>query len=282
MLKLFAPAKINLGLSVLGLRPDGYHDLSSVMVPLSLGDELEVQLAPSLRLEVRGAELPSDGRNLVYRAAERYLAAAGARHGAHLTLHKHLPLASGLGGGSSDAASTLLALAKLVPADVDLPELARSLGADVPFFLGGAALAEGIGERLTPLEVPPAWVVLLNPGVEVSARDAYLWLDESGNYTPPLDVPALLSALQTGGALPYFNALQGAVAARHPEVGTALSALTEAGLHSPLMSGSGSTVFGLARTQAQARRAAAELQRRFPAWWARAAQLRPQGGPLPR
>ena len=100
--------------------------------------------------------------------------------------------------------------------------------------------------------MPPAWVVLLNPGVEVSARDAYLWLDKSGKYTPPLDVPALLSALQTGAALPYFNALQGAVAARHPEVETALSALAEAGLHSPLMSGSGSTVFGLARTQAQA------------------------------
>ncbi len=205
MLKLFAPAKINLGLSVLGLRPDGYHDLSSVMVPLSLGDELEVQLAPSLHLEVRGAELPSDGRNLVYRAAERYLAAAGARHGADLTLHKHLPLASGLGGGSSDAASTLLALAKLVPADVNLPELARNLGADVPFFLGGAALAEGIGERLTPLEVPPAWVVLLNPGVEVSARDAYLWLDESGKYTLAAGCPGAAVGAANGRSAAVFQ-----------------------------------------------------------------------------
>ncbi|GAA3998569.1 4-(cytidine 5'-diphospho)-2-C-methyl-D-erythritol kinase [Deinococcus rubellus] len=270
----FAPAKINLGLSVLGLRPDGYHDLSTLMLPLSVGDELIFEAAADLSLEVVGADLPTDGGNLVYRAAAQYLAAANAPGGVHITLHKHLPLASGLGGGSSDAASTLLALSELYPSAVKVPELARQLGSDVPFFLlGGAARAEGIGERLTPLDVPPTWLVLLNPGLAVSARDAYGWLDELRAYTPPLDVPSLLSALATGQPVPHFNALQAGVVARHPEVAEALSALTAAGLHSPLMSGSGSTVFGLANSEAQAQAAAIKLQAQFPGWWTRAAQV---------
>ncbi|TSA81377.1 4-(cytidine 5'-diphospho)-2-C-methyl-D-erythritol kinase [Deinococcus detaillensis] len=274
-LKVFAPAKINLGLSVLGLRSDGYHDLSSMMLPLSVGDELELEPALDLTLKVLGADLPTGSGNLVYRAAELYFRAAGVKGGAQITLHKVLPLASGLGGGSSDAASTLLALDQLYPAGVDLHTLAQQLGADVPFFLlGGAALAEGTGERLTRLTAPPSWLVLLNPGVPVSARDAYSWLDEKGAYTPPLDAPALLGALAAGQMVPYFNALQDAVAVRHPPIAAALEALTQVGLHSPLMSGSGSTVFGLAQSEAQARAAEANLQAQFPNWWARAAQIR--------
>ncbi len=157
MTRFFAPAKINLGLSVLGVRENGYHDLHSLMVPLTVGDELEIRPAEALTLRVEGADLPTDERNLVYRAARAYLDAAGVTGGADIVLHKRLPLASGLGGGSSDAASTLLALAELYPSDVDLPALALSLGADVPFFLlGGAALAQGVGERLTPHSRPAA------------------------------------------------------------------------------------------------------------------------------
>ncbi|AWN21928.1 4-(cytidine 5'-diphospho)-2-C-methyl-D-erythritol kinase [Deinococcus irradiatisoli] len=278
--RMFAPAKLNLGLSVLGKRPDGYHDLSTLMVPLTVGDELDIRPAAGLSLAVQGADLPTDRGNLVYRAAELYLNAAGHPGGAQLTLHKHLPLASGLGGGSSDAASTLLALSTLYPSEVHLPELARRLGADVPFFLGGGpALAEGIGERLSPLTVPPLWVVLLNPGVAVSAADAYTWLAETGRYTPPLNALEVITALAGGQEVPYFNALQPGVLARHAEVAAALEAVAAAGLGSPLMSGSGSTVFGLAGSEAQARSAAARLQTRFPGWWARAAQL--QGGLTP-
>ncbi len=270
----FAPAKINLGLSVLGLRADGYHDLSTLMLPLSVGDDLTFEVADDLRLTVVGADLPTDGGNLVYRAAERYLAAANAPGGVHITLHKRLPLASGLGGGSSDAASTLLALSALYPSAVSLPELARQLGADVPFFLtGGAAQAEGIGELLSPLSVPPIWLVLLNPGVAVSARDAYAWLDERQTYTPPLDLLALLSALESGEPVPHFNALQAGVVARHPQIAEALSALSAEGLRSPLMSGSGSTVFGLASGEAPAKAAASTLQAQFPGWWAQAAKV---------
>lgn len=271
-----APAKINLGLSVLGRRADGYHDLHSLMLPLDVADELRLEPAEGLSLRVEGADLPVGEGNLVYRAARAYLRAAGEARGVALTLRKHLPLAAGLGGGSSDAASTLLGLARLYPAPVDLPALALSLGADVPFFLlGGAALAEGVGERLTPTEWPPLHAVLLNPGVEVRAADAYRWLGESGAFTPPLDLPALRGACERGEAPALINALQPGVVARHPEVARALALLGEAGLASPLMSGSGSTCFGLARSAAQATAAAAELSARAPGWWVRAASFQP-------
>ncbi|MDL2345570.1 4-(cytidine 5'-diphospho)-2-C-methyl-D-erythritol kinase, partial [Deinococcus sp. MIMF12] len=225
-----APAKVNLGLSVRGVRQGGYHDLHTVMVPLAVGDELEIAPAPELSLRVEGAVgLPADGRNLVYRAARAYLDAAGVPGGAAITLHKTLPLASGLGGGSSDAATTLMALARLYPAGVRLPELALTLGADVPFFLlGRAALAGGVGEVLTPLPVPKVPLVLVNPGVEVSARDAYAWLDGEEEFTSELDVEGILTGLAGSGPVPYFNALQGPVAARHAPIRAALAALTAA------------------------------------------------------
>ncbi|MHA0042607.1 4-(cytidine 5'-diphospho)-2-C-methyl-D-erythritol kinase [Deinococcus sp. PEB2-63] len=270
----FAPAKVNLGLSVRDLRSDGYHELHSLMVPLSVGDDLEIAPADTLTLRVEGADLPTDEGNLVFRAARAYLDAAGVTGGAAITLHKRLPLASGLGGGSSDAATTLMALARLYPAGVDLPGLALRLGADVPFFLlGRAAVASGVGEVLSPTPVPRAALVLLNPGVEVSARDAYAWLDAEEAFTPALDLEGILAALSNGRPVPYVNALQGPVAARHAPIREALAALADAGLHSPLMSGSGSTCFALARDDAHAHDAAQVLAARHPGWWVQPAQV---------
>ncbi len=272
-MKVFAPAKINLGLSVLGRRPDGYHELHSLMLPLSVGDELEVERAGSLSLVVRGADLPGDEDNLVHRAARAYLDAAGVWDGARIVLYKRLPIAAGLGGGSSDAASTLLALRDLYPAGVDLFALARTLGADVPFFLlEGPALARGVGERLTPVRAPALNLVLANPGVAVSARDAYAWLDQDGTLTPRLDVAGMLSALPGEGDLPAFNALQAPVAARVPEIARTLAALADAGLRAPLMSGSGATCFALAATSEEAEAAARDLSAAHPGWWVRAAR----------
>lgn len=275
MTRFFAPAKINLGLSVLGVRENGYHDLHSLMVPLTVGDELEIRPAEALTLRVEGADLPTDERNLVYRAARAYLDAARVTAGADIVLHKRLPLASGLGGGSSDAASTLLALAELYPSDVDLPALALSLGADVPFFLlGGAALAQGVGERLTPIhDLPPVHLVLANAGAEISAGDAYRWLDETGDFSSPLRLDAIRQALASGVEVPYFNSLQAGVLAHFPSVLTTLEALADAGLHSVLMSGSGATCFGLARDEAQAQAAAGALAAQFPQWWVKAARV---------
>lgn len=277
MTRFFAPAKINLGLSVLGVRENGYHDLHSLMVPLTVGDELEIRPAEALTLRVEGADLPTDERNLVYRAARAYLDAAGVTGGADIVLHKRLPLASGLGGGSSDAASTLLALAALYPSDVDLPALALSLGADVPFFLlGGAALAQGVGERLTPIhDLPSVHLVLANAGAEISAGDAYRWLDETGDFSSPLRLDAIRQALASGVEVPYFNSLQAGVLAHFPSVLTTLEALADAGLHSVLMSGSGATCFGMARDETQAQAAAGALAAQFPQWWVTAARVEP-------
>ena len=270
--RYFAPAKLNFGLSVRQARADGYHELQSVMAPLSVGDELEVAPASTLTLRVLGADLPTDQGNLVWRAARAYLDASGSGAGAALTLHKRLPVASGLGGGSSDAATTLMALSRLYPAALDLAGLALGLGADVPFFLlGRSALAEGVGERLTPLPLPRLHLVLANPGVAVRAAQAYRWLDDEEGFTPPLDVEALVEGLAQGSGVPYFNALQPAVLAHHPEVGRVLAALSGLGLTSPLMSGSGSTCFALAASDEQADQAARTLASRRPDWWVQAA-----------
>ncbi len=270
--RYFAPAKVNFGLSVRRPRADGYHELHGIMVPLSVGDELEVAPATALTLHVQGADLPTDHGNLVWRAARAYLDAAGVSVGAAITLHKRLPLASGLGGGSSDAATTLMALSRLYPAGVDLAALALTVGADVPFFLlGRAALAEGVGEQLTPLPVPRVHLVLAHPGVAVSAGQAYRWLDDEEQFTPPMDVEAVLEALTQDIPVPYFNALQAPVLAHHPEIERALTALAALGLRSPLMSGSGSTCFALATSDEQADQAARTLATRRPDWWVQAA-----------
>jgi len=263
-----APAKVNLGLSVRELRGDGYHELHSIMVPLTVGDELLISPSGTLTLTVEGADLPAGEENLVFRAARAYLEAAGQPGGAAITLRKHLPLASGLGGGSSDAATTLMALARLYPSGVKLPELALRLGADVPFFLlGQAALAQGVGEVLTPLPVPRVSLVLVNPGVAVSAADAYAWLDDEEEFTPPLNVEAILTALTGTQDVPYLNALQGPVAARHAPIREALAALAAAGLRSPLMSGSGATCFALAASDEAAHAAAQMIRAGHPRWW---------------
>ncbi|HWG85420.1 MAG TPA: 4-(cytidine 5'-diphospho)-2-C-methyl-D-erythritol kinase, partial [Deinococcales bacterium] len=141
----FAPAKVNLGLAVLGRREDGYHEIESLMATLDVGDDIEAMAAASgVELAVEGADLPAGPDNLAYRAAERYLAAAGHPGGVSLRLVKRLPVAAGLGGGSSDAAAVLRALGRLYPAGVDLLAVAAGLGADVPFLVrGGAAVASG-------------------------------------------------------------------------------------------------------------------------------------------
>jgi 4-diphosphocytidyl-2-C-methyl-D-erythritol kinase len=310
-MRLFAPAKVNLGLSVTarleGGPQAGYHSLESLFVPLNVGDWLTVTAADTLELQVMGADLPCDSRNLVFRAARAYLDAANlednVQRGAKITLTKNLPLASGLGGGSSDAASTLLALTQLYPAGLDLPKLALGLGADVPFFLlGHAAFVSGVGEVLRPVGVPKVHLVLVNVGLEISAKDAYDWLDVDMGFTESLPLERIISALEQNQLernqlernqleqnqlernqlernqleqkepVPYFNALQEPVLRRVPELKNVLAALEGVGLHSPLMSGSGSTCFALAQDGAGARAAVTRLEGIFPNAWIRVAE----------
>jgi 4-diphosphocytidyl-2-C-methyl-D-erythritol kinase len=267
MIEEFAPAKINLGLAVTGRLENGYHTLDTLFCTLEVGDRLRLEASVAgIELEVQGLALPNNQDNLVYRAAAAYLAAAQVSGGVRIRLEKHLPIAAGLGGGSSDAAACLRGLQRLYPSTLDLHPLATSLGADVPFLLrGGAARASGIGEVLQPLELPQVHVVLVNPAVGITAKEAYLGLN--GRFGAPLIVPEIVQALGEQRSPPYRNDLELPVLEAYPIVQQVKDALAQAGLFGVLMSGSGSTCFGLAQSAAQAQAVARELRQLHPNWW---------------
>ncbi|WP_165364050.1 MULTISPECIES: 4-(cytidine 5'-diphospho)-2-C-methyl-D-erythritol kinase [unclassified Meiothermus] len=269
----FSPAKVNLGLSVLGRRADGYHQLHTLFAALDVGDRIALEPVPQgVHLEVRGADLPTGPGNLAYRAAQAYLEAAGNPGGVRMLLEKRLPVAAGLGGGSGNAATVLLGLRQLYPAPLDLFPIARALGADVPFFLrGGLAEARGIGEVLSPLEPLRLHLVLVNPGLAVSATEAYQ-VTKPDDYAPELPVAAILAALKGGEEPPWWNSLEAPVFRLRPELAELKAALRAFGLRGVLMSGSGSTFLALASDPAQAQHLAARLRERFPRFWIRPAQ----------
>jgi len=174
-----SPAKVNLFLRVLGKRADGYHDILSLMQRISLCDEMSFALrGDGIVVRCPGSSLPEDRGNIVYRAAEGMLADVPGHTGVEIVIHKKIPVAAGLGGGSSNAATTLVTLNEMMGTPYsteELMEMGARLGADVPFFIfGRTALASGIGDRLEPVEdIPRLWFVLVNPGFEVSTGDIY-------------------------------------------------------------------------------------------------------------
>ena len=274
------PAKVNLFLRVLARRPDGYHELVTVMQPLSLADELTVTSGgPGLTLTCDHPELPRGEDNLVWRAARLFQEATGRKLGVHLTLVKRIPVAAGLGGGSSDAAGALLALNELAGTPLSaagLHRLACRLGADVPFFLqAGPAVARGIGDRLTPLALPPYWYLLLNPGVPLSTRWVY------GN----LDLSRLLAGPETEAWDPEHpekwvrNDLETVALKRFPELRDFAEQMKRLGARASGISGSGPTVFGLFPSPERAREAARKVRRTFPGWLAVARGLTGQEPP---
>jgi 4-diphosphocytidyl-2-C-methyl-D-erythritol kinase len=279
--RVAAPGKLNLGLRVAARRGDGYHEIDTLFVTVTEADRLRVARragsdgAPvdgTVRRagDASGAEVPDRfEENLAARAAAAWLAAARAPGGIWIDLDKRLPVAAGLGGGSSDAGAVLRAMARLVPAELDVTRLARELGSDVPFFAAGlpAARGRGRGERLTARDLPPRWLVLLNPGVPVSAAQAYRAL---GGFGPPLDWEAIEGAWRDGDRPPWRNDLQPGVMSAHAEVRRALAALREEGLTAPLLSGSGATCFALADDEAAARASVARLRAAWPEAWVRA------------
>jgi 4-diphosphocytidyl-2-C-methyl-D-erythritol kinase len=251
-----ASAKLNLGLRILGRRPDGYHELDSLFVRLALADTLE--LAPLPRggedrlvrtpagdAWLDAATLPLGPENLVMRALRRYRELADACGvevpPCALTLQKRIPWGAGLAGGSADAAATLRLLARGWPAGIDLAALAAELGSDVPFSLANlpAARVGGRGERVAPVVVPELTLLLLYPRVAVATPAAFAWWGEDRTSVPPFDVDAW-RATRTG---PIPNALEAPVAARVPAVARALAALRSLALGSVAMSGSGSTCY---------------------------------------
>jgi 4-diphosphocytidyl-2-C-methyl-D-erythritol kinase len=280
-IQVFCPAKVNLYLRVLGRRDDGYHDLLSIMQPLSLADELTVTpTPPGIFLDCDQPEIPKGPGNLVWQAALAFQRAAGRKVGAHFALRKRIPAAAGLGGGSSDAAGGLLALNTLAGEPLKAPalqQLAGDLGADVPFFLGlGPAWARGIGTELASVRLPPYWYLLLNPGVRVSTR----WVYES------LDLRALkgYKILREGDWDPaepgkwVHNDLESVTLKQHPQLADLLERLGRLGAQARGMSGSGPTLYGLFPTLDAAREAGRELRGKFPGWMAIAQGLTGQEG----
>ncbi len=276
-LTLPAFAKINLDLRVLGERVDGYHDLRTVFQTLALHDTVTLTRRPGpFAIECRDPLVPTDRQNLVWRAASLFWrtaftgrARAEGPRDVRVCLDKRIPAGAGLGGGSSDAAVTLLALGRLWDLSLDLPTLSRlsaRLGSDVPFFLaGGTALGLGRGDDIYPLaELPRTSVVVVEPAFGVSTVEAYGWYDEERVRAPkerprrplPFGWPAWATNLR--------NDLEPPVARHHPAILRIKQELVDAGAVVASMSGSGSAVFGLFDRADAARRTASDLAR--PGW----------------
>jgi 4-diphosphocytidyl-2-C-methyl-D-erythritol kinase len=271
---------------VLGRRPDGYHELESLFLPLDLADEVVLSLAPADRARVdlslhgEAPGVPGDGDNLAARAAARFLEAAGLERSVSIGLRKRIPAAAGLGGGSSDAAAVLRGLDGLLPGVLGaeaLRELAVGLGADVPFFLEARpSLVSGVGERCEPLGVPwPAWtLVLANPGHPLATAAVFRAYDAAGPgpAAPRRPLAELVrQAAGDPGVLPELleNHLEPAALALCPAIAPLRERLREAGALAVGLSGSGATVFGVFAGEAQAR---AALPRFAPPCWARVAR----------
>jgi 4-diphosphocytidyl-2-C-methyl-D-erythritol kinase len=251
-----AHAKVNVFLRVLGRRDDGYHDIETLLLPISIADHVSVEPAEELSVSVEGSAaegLPRDDANLALRAARALAAEVGGAGpaGARITIEKRIPVAAGLGGGSADAAATLLLLDELWSADLGregLGGIAADIGSDVPaLLLGEPAYASGRGERVAAVLVQSTTWVVKPFAFGVSSADAYTWWDEEPVTGP--DPGALIAAAEAGNdallGSALANDLQGPVAARHPEIAATVQAFVDAGAHGAVMTGSGPTVVAL-------------------------------------
>lgn len=284
-----APAKVNLYLHIVGRRSDGYHLLESLAAFTAFGDTLSAAPASVLSLKLEGpfgdalAQTPAQD-NLVLRAASALASTSGVSSGASLVLTKRLPLASGIGGGSSDAAAALHALVKLWSLSIAgeaLDRIGLSLGSDLPVCLAArAAFMAGIGDHIVPVAaLPPASVVLVNPGVPLATPSVYraFAAGQALRTSPPprplgpwRDAAALARDLSGTG-----NDLEPAAVSLCPAIAAARRALEDEGALLARMSGSGATCFGLFADPAQAHHAASAIARREPRWWCEATTLLP-------
>jgi 4-diphosphocytidyl-2-C-methyl-D-erythritol kinase len=268
-------AKVNLALSVLGRRHDGYHEIETVFQTVTLHDEIEFKTSPVVELECRNLPGVRPEENLVFRAAA-LLASVSKKAGASIILTKNIPVGAGLGGGSSNAAAALLALQRLWEIEVPDPVLSRlaaSLGSDVPFFLqGGTALGTGRGENITPmLDLPPQFMVVIYPGIHVSTADAYRSLSLGLTSSPAVHRIHRFcgQVYERKNLTGIFNDFEASILSAYPPVMEAKKFLTERGATVTLLSGSGSSVFGFFPDEesafAAARENVRETWRVFPA-----------------
>jgi 4-diphosphocytidyl-2-C-methyl-D-erythritol kinase len=261
-----APAKLNISLRVFGKRPDGYHHIRSIMVPVSLYDEVSVdEQDAGIRISADAAGVPTDVANTCHRAAALFMEWAGEPKGVRIRIRKGIPVEAGLGGGSSDAAATLkglIALTGRFPPPGTLREMAVGVGADVPFFtLGAPAMAEGIGDRLTPVEWRvPFHALIVKPPFGLSTREGYARLRRGAGELPAdVDAPAFRKWEDLVPAV--SNDFEAAWEGARPEIGAIKKELLAAGARAAGLSGSGSAVFGLFGSAEAARGARGMLSR---------------------
>lgn len=270
-LKLKAMAKINLGLDVLGKRDDGYHELRMIMQTIRLYDrvQLTVTEAPGIRVKTNLSFLPVNEDNLVYRAANLLMEEFQIKKGLFINLEKHIPVAAGLAGGSSDAAAVLVGANRLFHLGLSRQELMErgvKLGADVPYcIMRGTALAEGIGEKLTPLPAPPACHVLIaKPKIHVSTKFVYGNLRANELVSHP-DIDGQIAALEQndlyGMAARMGNVLETVTIPSYPVIEDIKKEIKRMGAVNAMMSGSGPTVFGLFDDRGKARKAYEKLKK---------------------
>ena len=255
-LTLQAAAKINLYLDILGRRSDGYHEIESIIQSVRLYDKIILRLkGREIKIRCTHPEVPLDEQNTCYRAAEILLTVLGMRQGLEIEIQKNIPIGSGLGGGSADAAATLIGMRKLFQIDIpfsDLSKLALQSGSDVPFCLiGGTALVRGRGEKIIPLPLlKNGWFILVDPGISISTSWVYSRLQ--GKLTKKrLNIKLIKELIKKEGMrgvskFPLYNKLEEVVIERFPTLRDIKAKLIEAGATGALMTGSGSTIFAVA------------------------------------
>ena len=270
-MKVCAHGKLNLSLDVLGKNPNGYHDLRMVMQTVQFGDDLDVQLRSDGKFTVDPGQsyLPADGRNLAVKAARLFLEGTGL--GADIRVVKRIPVCAGMGGGSADAAAVLRALNVLTGRDMSVEQLCQlglQAGSDVPFcVMEGAALAEGRGERLTPLpSLPDCPIVICKPAFAISTPELFVRVDGRKSRLRP-DTAGIVSAMEAGDApgvaRRLYNVFEDVLERRQGEIFSIKSALTDMGALGAAMTGSGSAVFGIFGDENAARAAFQALSARY-------------------
>lgn len=275
-LRIKSYAKINWTLDVLFKREDGFHELRTIYQTVSVYDQLRVSETPGdIEIACDDTRVPADETNLAHKAATLLRRATGVTGGARIEIEKRIPVAAGLGGGSSNAAATLLGLARLWRVEMtgrDLVEIAMDLGSDVPFFLvGGTALGVGRGEEVYSIEQALCeHMLLVNPGFAVSTAAAYGKLSRLTRDQSPRIIPFTLFAANAALPLAASNDLEPVVSAAHPEIAEVKRRLLSLGARHALMSGSGATVFGVFDNLETSERAQSEM--RATGYWAERAR----------
>ena len=269
-MRLQAFAKINLGLDLLGKRGDGYHEVRMIMQTIRMYDQLDMRksVEPGIHLTTNKKYIPVDENNLVWRAAKLMMDTCGIIEGVSIHLHKVIPVAAGMAGGSSDAAATLVGMNRLFHCGLSkekLMELGVQIGADVPYcVLRGTALAEGIGEKLTVLPpMPDCWILIGKPGISVSTKYVYTTLDLNTDTVHP-DIDGMKKALEDGNLYGITermgNVLQDVTIPAYPEVERIKEQMKTLGAVNAMMSGSGPTVFGIFDSEEKAQKACQKLR----------------------